>query len=174
MNLFATSSDPIGIAHNLDNKRLGSQLMECNHMLSLAVKVHNPDYDMSWVGDGGLVRGMSHLNHPVSIWVRENQQNFLFTVAVAKAVGLEIAYRYGTHHASLDRTDFIEGQEMFRFIPEGERTEFQNSARHAGRGLDFTHLPVIDAYRAYISARWKTDSREPTWGLRGEPEWRIH
>lgn len=173
MNLFVTHMNPIQIALNLDNKRLGSQLMECNHMMSLAVRTHCNDIGGDEIGPGRLVNGLSHMNHPVSVWVRQTRGNFLFTMDVAYAIDVEYRCRFGSRHASAERTDFIWQMAYSEMIPAGDLTEFQNSARHEGRGLDFTHLPVTEAYRAYLSARWKTDAREPKWSLREEPSWRT-
>ena len=48
MNLFVTDTDPAICAMNLDDKRVGKLLMECNQMMSLALKTHWEDN--SYVG----------------------------------------------------------------------------------------------------------------------------
>jgi hypothetical protein len=50
LNLFVTDPNPTVCAINLDDKRIGKLLMECNQMMSLAVKSHWPEDDGSYVG----------------------------------------------------------------------------------------------------------------------------
>lgn len=174
MNLFVTDSDPVKCAHALDDKRVGKLLMECNQMLGLAVKEHWPIKQMSQLsaheGVGKLIKGRAYVNHPVSIWVRASRRNFEWTVAHARELASEFKMRYGGDHASAARTEYA-----FQFknlIPAGEMTPFQNSARHEGKGLDFSHLPIHEAYRTYLSTRWKTDILPVNFTGREEPEWR--
>lgn len=176
MNLFVTSKNPEACAQALDDKRVGKMLMECNQMLSLAVKLGDPSnvnarpVTEDDIGTGKVCDGMAHKNHPVSIWVRASFGNFLWTAKHARALAGEFELRFGKTHGSAARTDYI----MYNFqnnITGGDLTEFQNSARNGGKGVDFTHLPVRQAYRAYLNNRWATDVRKPVWTNRQPPSW---
>lgn len=172
MNLFVTDPCPEKSAMALDDKRVGKLLMEANQMLSLAVKLRLPEH--LWedhVGEGMLSAGLAHKNHPVSIWVRETNGNFEWTCCHAAALGAEWEFRFGRRHGSAARTDFI----MANFkhcIGNDLRTPFQNSAKNLGLGVDFSHLPVPESYRAYLRCRWPGDARAPEWTNRGAPSWR--
>ena len=173
MNLFVTSKCPYTCATALDDKRVGKLLMEANQMLSLAVKLCDdmgPAPGPDDIGPGRVCRGLAHRNHPVSLWVRRTYSNFVWTAKHALALADEFATRFDKPHDSARRTRYIVDHFSDR-LPPGGQTPFQNSARNAGRGVDFTHLPVPEAYRAYLRARWETDKREPTWTRRGPPEW---
>lgn len=173
MNLFVTDFCPIECAIALDDKRVGKLLMEANQMLSLAVKLCDdmgPEPTLDDMGPGKVCFGYAHRNHPVSIWVRTSYSNFLWTARHARALGDEYQYRFGKPHASADRTEYI--MKWFgNRVPAGEMTPFQNSARNAGKGLDFSHLPVYEAYRTYLRHRWQTDVRPVLWSRRDPPSW---
>jgi hypothetical protein len=172
MNLFVTSTDPIECARALDDKRVGKMLMEANQMLSLAVKIHWPENDGSyvfWETSTELTSGFAHRNHPVSIWVRETRANFDWTLRHAFALGEEFLYRFGKEHGSAIRTHYLATCEDC--IPAGELLQFQNSARNAGIGVDYTDLPVPFSYRSYLIYRWATDKRAVSFTRRGPPSW---
>ena len=172
MNLFVTSEDPWQCARNLDDKRVGKMLMEANQMMSLAVKIHWPDDDGSYVfyeTSTELTSGWSHLNHPVSVWVRATRSNFLWTLQHGRALAAEFEHRFGHAHGSAARLQYLETCEDC--LPAGDVLPFQNSARHDGLGLDFTYLPVPYSYREYLKHRWQTDKRAVTFTNRGAPAW---
>jgi hypothetical protein len=171
LNLFVTDPDPVVCAMNLDDKRIGKLLMECNQMMSLALKSHwEDDSYVFWETPTELTSGKAYLNHPVSIWVRKTRANFLWTHEHAVALANEFHSRFGRDHASADRLPF-----MHRYsdvIPDGELTPFQNSAKN--ESFDFTHFPVPDSYQHYLAARWQTDKRAVTFTGRDRPEWRFN
>lgn len=170
MNLFVTDKCPAVSARALDDKRIGKLLMEANQMLSLAVKLHDPDCSQGWEeGEGLLSRGLAHKNHPVSIWVRSNRATFDWCLIHAEALASEWLIRFDKVHASGYRTPYLRG---FRHcLPVGELLPFQNSARNEGMGIDYSHLPVTQAYREYLAHRWDTDTNPVAFTNRGEPEW---
>lgn len=170
MNLHLLDSDPAKIPRLLDNKRIGKMLMETNQMLSLAVKHYmraSDSMDEFMCGESMLTSGWSHYNHPVSIWVRQTSGNFHFALTYAYALGREFLFRFNKEHASSLRTSYI--YQLKDWIPEGEVTPFQNSARHESRGLDFTMFEPIEAYRRYMLNRWEYDVRSPEWTGRTDP-----
>lgn len=167
-----TSIDPVEAANSLDDKRIGKLLMEANQMLSLAVKFHWPDKDGShvfWETPDELTTGWSHKNHPVSIWVRASRSNYDWTLIHADALAKEYVHRFGKEHGSAKRVKYLATCEDC--IPAGSLLPFQNSARNAGLGVDFTHLEIPYSYQEYLIYRWSTDKRAPTWTNRVAPKW---
>lgn len=170
MNLFVTDPDPVVCAMNLDDKRIGKLLMECNQMMSLALKSHwEDDSYVFWENSTELTFGRAYMNHPVSIWVRKTRANFQWTFDHAVALANEFHSRFGRDHASADRLLFM--HRYSDIIPEGGLTEFQNSAKNGE--IDFTHLPVPVSYQRYLAARWRTDKRDVNFTERHSPEWRF-
>lgn len=172
MNLFVTDIDPVQCAIALDDKRVGKMLMECNQMMSVGIKYYDPAAESGWEDGPGLVTlGKTHMNHPVSIWVRETRANFLWCCHHAEALEVEFEHRFGKKHASGERTPYL--RKFSTLIPYGSLTPFQNSAANHGLGIDFSEeTNVTEAYRAYLAKRWATDKLEPKWTNRSEPSWR--
>ena len=176
MNLFVTDENPIRCAMNLDDKRVGKMLMECNQMMSLAIKLSMPENDWNHcVGPGMLTAGFAHKNHPVSIWVRASQQNFYWTFEHASALAHEWRSRFGAEHGSAERTMFFKNnfETYISCLPDFGLLSFQNSAKHDGMGLDFTHETPPYSYRQYLNVRWDGDARPPKWTKREPPLWRA-
>jgi hypothetical protein len=170
MNLFITDPTPELAARHLDDKRLGSALMEANLMLSLGIKKHDPNFDAKvHVGPGKVCAGMAHENHPVSKWVRATMANFVWTSWYAAAVAAEWTFRFGNEHGSAPRTRYI--WPMSSCIPAGELTPFQNSAKNNDLGVDYTFLEVPYSYQEYLKHRWRGDKRSVTFTKRGAPSW---
>ena len=166
MNLFVLDNDPVKAAAGLDDKRIGSALREANQMMSTAL-VQSGVEGASF--GPGLLCLPTHDMHPVTLWVGRTSGNFTWTYAYACALIQEWQIRYGTWHSSGNRTPYIW---TFRnCIPEGHLLSFQNNAKHEGLGLDFSHLPVPESYRAYLQERWKTDKRTTTYTNREWPRW---
>lgn len=170
MNLFVTDPDPVVCAMNLDDKRIGKLLMECNQMMSLALKAHWPDQDGShvfWETSTELTSGRAYMNHPVSIWVRQTRANYKWTLEHAMALSNEFQLRFHRDHASGNRLEFMRNH--LEDIPDGELTPFQNSAKNSD--FDYTHFPVPHSYRHYLRSRWYYDKRPVTFTNRKSPWW---
>lgn len=168
MNLFVLDTDPRVAATMLDDKRVGAALREANQMMSTALV--QSGVEGAEFGAGRLCKP-THQHHPVTLWVGLTQSNFNWCLTYAYALIKEWGVRYGTHHSSGDRTPYI-GTFLY-CIPEGPLLPFQNSARHDGFGLNFTHLPVPESYQQYLMERWKTDKRAATYTNREWPVWSL-
>jgi hypothetical protein len=179
MNIFFTSSCPEQCALDLDLKRVNKMILETAQMLSTALLVHRvgvaPNKDNKALysrlcNDYGLYKP-SHANHPSNIWVRETRTNFIWALEHMKALYKVKLAATGKGHASSELIPIFE--DLIEWIPEGELTPFANCAANQSVGVDFKHLEVHTAYRAYLSERWRLDKIEPKWYDGKEPEWRI-
>lgn len=177
MNIFATSPDPIACAQALDSRRLVKMMTETAQILCTA----------NYVGPCKP----THEKHPVVLWAAECPTNSEWLFDHYIALTDEYNFRFGKKHSLLPSMWKVSS--AFAADICAERTEFANCARNAGLELDFTHLPVHTAYRAYLNARWRLEfaraaepqteyfdgetirlSRKyhaPTWGARGKPDW---
>jgi hypothetical protein len=165
MNLFVLDKDPELAATMLDDKRIGTALRECCQMMSVAA--------LNWSETGvefgpGLACKPTHQHHPVTLWVSATRANYLWTLHYANALWNEHHVRYGTWHTSGERLEYL--RTFRRCLTGGSLLPFQNSARHQGLGLDFTHLPVPISYQQYLMERWKTDARPAKFTNRQWPE----
>ena len=164
MNIFAVDPHPAVCARWLDDKRLVKMVLETAQLLSTAhtqVRGFNLGYKPC------------HVNHPCTVWARTSYGNFKWLTALGDKLLLEYEYRYDRQHAS--RRVIIEAylaqERLLDFLPEAQ-TPFVNCARNTKLGLDFTDLPVHDAYRRYLKTKWLFFDKKPTWTRRGPPNGR--
>lgn len=168
MNLFVTDPNPLSCAIVLDDRRLIKAVLETTQLISTVV---------------GCGYRPTHPNHPVTLWVgqgiRTSQAlpylpNLAWTFAHLHALNREYCYRFGKTHKSMEHWPTLLraaknlGMEMGR---AAQPAKFQNSARNAAQGLDFTHLPVPQSYREYLSAKWDRFDKNPKWTKAKPPEW---
>ena len=176
MNIFRPEEDHSGCAAAINDQRLGTQLMELNQLVSTTILLKGGlDYH-KYIHPTGLCK-VSHPHHPLRRWCGESVDNSRWALAFARSVALEWFHRFGEHHGSSKRLNVIERllEEIHdkKLIPSIPKTEQPNCAKHSGLGLDFSHLPLIPAYRAYLSTRWLSDKRKPKWTRGQPPVWRL-
>jgi hypothetical protein len=92
MNLFILSLDPAKTAEYMMDKHIAKIILEAVQMLCTTQRL--------LVGDqsGGCepcVYKIAHKNHPVTIWCRASQANFIWTLDLIDAMHAEWKYRYG-------------------------------------------------------------------------------
>jgi hypothetical protein len=167
LNIFVTDTCPALSALALDDRRLNSQIRESVQLLSNALG--NPE---------GCYRP-THLQHPCSLWVARSVENFWWLFDHCTSLGVVWHNRVSVDtlpelpdlHASLK----VLFGPVFSSAPQRPETrpiEFQNSARNASLGVDFTDRPtVIQSYRDYLSYRWSETDRNPTWKRGVQPKW---
>lgn len=165
MNIFAVSRHPRKCARALDDKRLNKMILETAQIMCAVFNKRE--------GSQVTPYKTSHANHPITLWA-DNNDNLSWLYELGIAYGEEIQHRFGRKHSChlviegltfrwpwlADAPDFVCNE-----------VEFYNGARHKTLGLDFTHLPVHEAYRAYLKARWPGDKRKPVWTNRNKPRW---
>ena len=111
---------------------------------------------------GSDVYKISHRNHPSSIWCRKTRGNYKWLLEHFIALCNEYTARYGKIHKSSTLLPIF--QANISLLPDGELLPFSNNARNLEKGVDFTNiLDTCTAYQLYLSSRWDTDKREPTW-----------
>lgn len=153
MNVFATYSDPVKSARSLDDQRVVKMTTESYQMLSTALRLKG--YSSK------LLNEITHPGHPCCVWVRERRENFEWLYEHMLALDDERMQRWGRdkHSLSVQKALKFKVIKYAREFPRGW-TEWSNSARHRKLGLDFTHLPVHQAYRQYLIARWRLQQQQ--------------
>lgn len=163
MNLFITDRDPAVCAEALDDARLVKAVVEAAQMLTTAAHVNG--FALS-----NDVFKPTHATHPCVKWVAEKSQNYNWTYRYFLACAAEYTKRFHRTHAC-ERHAATLG-EGCNAAAVGDPPRFYNGARNNMLRLDFTSLPVFDAYKAYLRARWNTDRRPPRWTGGKQPSWR--
>lgn len=155
MNIFVSNSCPVKSAQFLDTLRCNKMILESAQMLSTALRQHG--------ADDSILYKTTHLNHPMSIWCRENKSNYTWLLEHMEALAKEYYRRRGKWHLSYTKL-FTILKRGAQYLPDGQLTPFPNCAANKSKGVCFKHIPdVHEAYRLYLNERWKNDVRTPVW-----------
>jgi hypothetical protein len=125
MNLFILSLDPVKIAEYMMDKHIAKIILEAVQMLCTTQRL--------LVGDkpgGGCdpcVYKIAHKNHPVTIWCRAAQANYIWTLDLIDAMHAEWIYRYG-HPAHKQHKSYNVAQYLRQNIPPATAFERINVA----------------------------------------------
>lgn len=146
MNIFATYPDPYLSAMYLDDKRVVKMVLESTQLLSTA---------MSLLG-GRAPYKPCFVNHPCSIWTRENSFNYRWLTRHLIYLCEQYTDRYGRVHKCEQYVDLFAG--FTKFVPQGATSvvTFVNCT-------PMKYLDVHLAYRLTLRRKWRRDKRVPTW-----------
>jgi len=115
MNLFVLSLDPAKIAEYMMDKHIAKIILEAVQMLCttqrLLIVASNDG-----AGIDPCVYKIAHKNHPVTIWCRASQANFIWTLDLIDAMHAEWKYRYG-HPAQKQHKSYVVAQYLRMNIP---------------------------------------------------------
>ena len=94
MNIFYLHSDPKVAASYFYDKHKVKMILECAQMLCTAhIALGNEDVPYK----------KSHLNHPSSVWVRANNENYQWLYNHMLALGAEYTKRYKRTHLTITK-----------------------------------------------------------------------
>ena len=94
MNIFYLDEDPEVAAIVQYNKHVVKMILESAQMLCTAHRYYDND-DVPYK--------TAHLNHPSTIWVRQNTKHYFWLYKHMLALGEEYTHRYGKIHMSITK-----------------------------------------------------------------------
>ena len=169
MNLFILSLIPTEAAEAYMDKHVYKILLEAVQMLCTAMHVLVPDTTIK-----DKLYKQAHLNHPVSIWVRNSRDNFIWTLDLVEALHEEWRFRYN-HPETKNHQSYVIAQLLRRHVPRDELfpcpraglTPFALAMPDEYKARNGT---AVDSYRAYYMspekqriASWKKNRPAPEW-----------
>lgn len=95
MNIFTLDEDIQKAAEYHVDKHIVKMPLEMSQLLCTAHRVINPDGPYQ-----NILYKKTHVNHPCSIWVRENSANYEWAFQMFAALATEYTHRYGKQHLS--------------------------------------------------------------------------
>jgi len=159
MNLFFIDRCPIKSAQQLCDKHVVKMVLETAQMCSTAMH--------EW----GFARHLKHVyksaykNHPMTVWVRENDANMLWAVLHGLAIGREYKYRYGKDHKS---TTILQNIAGYMFHDNFDEDYTLHTEPPQCMPDEFKCDNYVEAYRAY----YRTDKAHIlNWTNRPQPDW---
>jgi hypothetical protein len=189
MNLFVLSLDPAKTAEYMMDKHIAKIILEAVQMLCTTQRLLTTDANLV----DQCVYKIAHKNHPVTIWCRASQANFIWTLDLVDAMHTEWKYRYA-HPAQKQHKSYVVAQYLRQNIPPAaafERvkvpdimtpfalampdefkirasTDIDAPVTGTSHGIDV--YDAVASYRSYYLSEPKR--RIAKWGkLRGMPVW---
>ena len=191
MNLFILSLDPAKIAEYMMDKHIAKIILEAVQMLCTTQRLLTAASGIEC--DPTIVYKIAHKNHPVTIWCRASQANFIWTLDLIDAMHAEWKYRYG-HPACKQHKSYSVAQYLRDNIPPADafervktpgmmtpfalampdefkiRTAPGSSSPPTGTSHGADIYDAVASYRSYYLSEPKR--RIAKWGkLRGMPLW---
>jgi hypothetical protein len=169
MNLFILSLIPTEAAEAYMDKHVSKILLEAVQMLCTAMRVLVPDTPIK-----DALYKQAHLNHPVSIWVRQSRDNFIWTLDLVEALHEEWRFRYGHPETKFHRSYEV-AQLLRRHVPRDElfpcpRAGLTPFALAMPDEYKARSGNAVESYRAYYMspekrriAAWKKNRPAPEW-----------
>ena len=120
MNLFILSLDPAKTAEYMMDKHIAKIILEAVQMLCTTHRLLTATSAGAAVDP--CVYKIAHKNHPVTIWCRAAQANFIWTLDLIDAMHAEWKYRYG-HPVQKQHKSYIVAQYLRQNIPPPDAFE---------------------------------------------------
>ena len=95
MNIFFLNRDPKKAAVVQYNKHVVKMILESAQMLCTAHHAYNNGHNVPYK--------KAHLNHPSTVWVRQNSRHYYWLFDHMIALGNEYTKRYGKTHLSITK-----------------------------------------------------------------------
>jgi len=151
MNLFILSLDPAKIAEYMMDKHIAKIILEAVQMLCTTQRLLTA---VAGLECDPCVYKIAHKNHPVTIWCRASQANFIWTLDLIDAMHAEWKYRYG-HPAHKEHKSYSVAQYLRRNVPPAGAFE----KVHVPNVMTPFALAMPDEYKIRSSS---TDHHHPT------------
>jgi hypothetical protein len=161
MNLFVLDRMPRKAAEYNCDAHVRKIILESVEMLGYAFdKGHFKPW--AWLHKSGR-----HLNHPMSLWVRDTKQNFDWTLQHAYALCEEFSYRFGKLHKCQGYLDWIASNLPLSNLRDYEQTDWPRCFGDYEEIVGETENAVYDYRRYYMLAK----RHLAKWTRREIPEW---
>lgn len=167
MNLFILSLCFQECAQYMFDKHVSKMILEAAQMLCTAKRILDPEYDDS-NAEIKLYK-ISHKNHPVSIWIRQSYENYMWTIQMVEAMHEEWKYRYN-HPADKNHKSYIMAMHLKENAPLACKFAYYGFTSFALAMPDeYKDSDPVEAYRKYYQSPEK--QKLASWKKRGPPEW---
>ena len=173
MNLFFLNVDPKKCAEEHCDKHVVKMILEIVQMLYTAHRLDGNDLP-------DFAYRLSHVNHPISIWIRTCFENWNYAITLVKYLSQEYTYRYNKIHSCEKHITWL----SLNKPPTFKKTSFKKidqtfSYNKYFESMGMTPIPLampdeckkcdpIDSYRNYYIMKKRSFAR---WTSRPVPRW---
>ena len=169
MNLFVLDESPTVSAHHHCNKHIVKMTIEVAQMICAAMQFRGltykkyPTEQIEWdIGTVGYRK--THVNHPATIWVRQTDENLLWTWTHFEALCDEFQKRYNKVHMTARKL-----RHMATYAPIPFTADFTKHTPFAQCMPEKYKLSndAVAAYRNY----YIHEKKFVVWSQTAQPEW---
>ena len=167
MNIFILSLIQKEIAEAMMDKHISKIILEAAQMLCTAKQIVDPD-DAS----NRLLYKVAHKNHPVTIWCRKSQANFIWTLDLIEEMHEEWRYRYGYSYTKFHKA-YLMSLILRELLPASDKFEVEGLTPFAqAMPNEYKSDDAVVSYRNYYMSEKK--QKIASWNKkRKKPEWYI-
>ena len=166
MNLFILSLCFRECAECMFDKHISKIILEAVQMLCTTMHMVDPDND---INEKTKIYKIAHKNHPVTIWMRQSRDNFIWTLDLVDAMHTEWKFRYN-HPQEKEHKSFVLSKYLRHYAPPADKfpetglTQFAMAMPSKYKSDD-----PIEAYRKYYQSPEK--QKIASWKNRSKPGW---
>ena len=172
MNLFVLSLLFTECVEAMFDKHISKMILESAQMLCTVKRVIDSEEAVKQAEKDIHLYKISHLNHPVTIWMRQSLDNYLWTCHLVKAMHEEWKYRYD-HPADKIHSSFAVVQYLTTHAPAADKFPTTGLTEFA-QAMPEQYKVSGDAVAAYRNYYMSDDKRRiASWKKRGAPNWWI-
>jgi hypothetical protein len=162
MNLFVLDLDHKKAAEYHPDQHVGKLLLENFQTLSTAHREIDGDENVD-----PIHYRKAHLMHPVTKWVRETADNYMWSFQLAKCLSEEFTYRTGKVHLSWQKLGKVLSKPPKGLTATGLTEQQQCMPEQYKKAGD-----AVQAYRNYFNGEKQILQKRPAqWKKRDIPYW---
>jgi hypothetical protein len=168
MNLFILSLNCKECAEFMFDKHVIKILLEAVQMLCAAIQLIDPENSIT---QEITLYKISHKNHPVTVWMRQSLENYLWTIDLVEEMHNEWKYRYN-HPAEKMHKSYIVATYLKKYAPSADKFPTSGLTRFALAMPDECKCDdPVESYRRYYQTPEK--QKIASWKKRERPSWYL-
>jgi len=166
MNLFILSLSFEECAEFMFDKHVSKIILEAVQMLCTTMHIIDPDNE---INNKIKLYKIAHKNHPVTIWMRESLDNYLWTLDLVEAMHNEWKFRYD-HPPEKMHKSYIVAKYLREYCPSSDKFPSKGLTKFAlAMPVECKQNDPVESYRIYYQTPDK--QKIASWKKRGKPHW---
>ena len=166
MNLFILSWDFKECAEYMFDKHVSKILLEAVQMLCTTIQIVDPENE---INTRVQLYKIAHKNHPVTIWMRQSLENYLWTLNLVDAMHDEWKFRYDHPEEKMHKS-YVVAKYLREYAPSADKFPSVGLTTFAlAMPPECKREDPIESYRIYYQTSEK--QKIASWKKREKPAW---
>ena len=166
MNLFILSLNFQECAECMFDKHVSKILLEAVQMLCTAIQIVDQENEIT---SKIKLYKIAHKNHPVTIWMRNSLDNYLWTLNLVDAMHEEWKFRYN-HPPEKMHKSYVVAKYLREYAPSAYKFPSIGLTQFAlAMPVEYKRDDPIESYRIYYQSPDK--QKIASWKNREKPSW---